>query len=35
MTLSKDDLDEAVPAGEVPTYLMSDVDSGLRLAFDL
>jgi mRNA interferase MazF len=35
MTLSKDDLDEAVPAGEVPTYLMSDVDSGLRLALDL
>jgi mRNA interferase MazF len=35
MTLNKDDLDQAVPAGAVPTYLMNDVDSGLRLALDL
>jgi mRNA interferase MazF len=35
MTLNKDDLDEAVPAGEVPAYLMNDVDNGLRLALDL
>jgi mRNA interferase MazF len=35
MTLNKDDLDESPPAGELPAYLMGDVDSGLRLALDL
>jgi hypothetical protein len=35
MTLNKDDLDESEPAGELPAYLMGDVDSGLRLALDL
>lgn len=35
VTLDEDALDDQNPAGEVPGYLMADVDAGLRLVMDL
>ncbi len=35
VTLNREDLEGQEPAGEVPGYLMIDVDAGLRLVLDL
>lgn len=35
VTLDREDLEGQEPAGEVPGYLMIDVDAGLRLVLDL
>ena len=35
VTLDRENLEGQEPAGEVPGYLMIDVDSGLRLVMDL
>lgn len=35
VTLDRADLDDEQLAGEVPGYLMAEVDAGLRLALDL
>lgn len=34
-TVNKSELDQQDPAGQVPEYLMADVDEGLRLALAL
>lgn len=35
LTLDREDLEDQKPAGGVPGYLMTDVDTGLRLVLDL
>ena len=35
LTLNRTEIEGQEPAGEIPSYLMADVDAGLRLALDL